>query len=339
MNATHIIYKAIGSPEPHETTGERIEPKGYGKPCAHCGAPGLYRLQDAISDNFTTVKNASRAWPFGGTDLCAACLMACKALQLRCVLWFARENGIWFTPTRPIIAKDADGKGHAIPGTRVDALAVLLNPPPVPFVAGYPRAGIEHGGEANIGRVYRPGHSMPERPLVKLQSKHTAIYAQISTSRDQYPLQIDDVHDVVVDVPVWSEARAICDALLRDLRAAGCGAQDCQAALKSLRPPPGAPLALVRDWPVRVASLRRHNGSLWWPFFLELLHMPALPDREKKAPKEAKTHATTRKAARPEVTPEDRNDNPPAASVPAPSNDDAGAKRKDHKSSLQLSLF
>ena len=338
MNATQLIYRAIGCPEPHETDGAPIPTSGSGGPCAHCGEPGRWRVRDAISDNFTTVKNASRAWPFGGKDICAACLMACKAIQLRSALWFARESGIWYTPTRPIIAKDTEGKGHAIPGTRVDALAVLLNPPPAPFVAGYPRAGIEHGGEANMHRIYRPGYQMPERPLIKIQSKHTAIYAQVATSRDRYPLQIDDVHDVVVDVELWSRSRSLCDSLLMELRAGGVGAQDCRAALLSLRSPPNAPLALVRDWPARVAPLRRHHGSLWWPFFLELLHMPPLPDREKKAPKEA-THAPSRKCARPEVPAVISHDRAPAASVPTASHDDARPSGRDRKPSLQLRLF
>jgi len=339
MNATHLIYRAIGSPAPHETDGTPIPAKGTGGPCAHCGEPGAYRMREAISDNFTTVKNASRAWPFGGSDICAACLMACKAISLRCALWFARENGIWFVPTRPLIVKDEQGKGHAVPGTRIDTLKVLLNPPPAPFVAGYPRAGIEHGGEANLHRVYQPGRSKPERPLVKLQSKHVAIYAQVSNSRARYPLQIDDVHDVVVDVEKWGEAMVICNGLLRDMRDGGVGARECQASLLSLRAPPSSPLSLVRDWPTRVAGLRRHNGAIWWPFFLELLRMPPLPVRETRVPKEAKKHEATREHPRPEAPAIHRDDSPPAARVPAPRNDDAGAVGGDRKPSLQLRLF
>ena len=62
------------------------------RPCASCGALGAYTIRDAISDSFTIVRNASKAWPFGGTTLCSACVWACKALALRCAMWFARVD-------------------------------------------------------------------------------------------------------------------------------------------------------------------------------------------------------------------------------------------------------
>lgn len=336
--STHIVYAGLGYPAPHETSGDPIPARGSGGPCAHCGAPGNWRLDQAISSNFTTVKNGSRAWPFGGRDVCAACLMACKSLRLRCALWFARESGIWHVPTRPWIVKGADGKGHAIPGTRVEALDSLLNPPPVPFVAGWPRMGISKGGEQNIERVYAPGRPVPATPLIKIQSKHVAIYAQVATSRDRYPLQVDDVHDVVVDVSLWSEARAACYRLLGELRSGGVGQQECVAALLTMRAPPSAPLSVHRGWRALTTTVAPHHRALWWPFFVELLRMPALVKRETKDPKEG-THAQTRERDRAKYHRKDDHERAKAARVPAARHADPDAGRGLRGGALQLGLF
>src|SRR5690606_15087236 len=111
------------------------------------------------------VKNDSRAWPFGGTDVCAACVFACKTLALRLAISFSRENGVWFVGTRPM---------PGLTWTRPDALSALLNPPKPPFVAMWPAYGIDHGGESNLDRAWWPGSTLHQRPLVKLQSKHVA---------------------------------------------------------------------------------------------------------------------------------------------------------------------
>jgi hypothetical protein len=274
MIATHIIYAAIGRPDPHDTNGDLIKPRGSGGPCARCGEPGNWRLRDAISDNFTTVKNSSRAWPYGGSDICAACLMACKSLRLRCAMWFARDNGIWFTPTRPLIAKGASGTGRAIPNTRIDALKAILHPPEPPFVAAWPKSGVDHGGEANLHRCYVQGLPMPSRPLTKLQSKHVAIYARVATNKTMYPLQIDGHHDVVVDVELWSALKRASEKLFYDMIECRNGITDCRRSLVTARLPPRAPLSLASDWPRATRLISGVVDTIWWPLFVELLRTP-----------------------------------------------------------------
>ncbi len=264
--------------------------------CASCGEPATHRLDDAISDSYTTVKNSSRAWPFGGTHICRACLWCCKAVALRCALFFAREDGVWFVPIRPF---------PNWPETRPDPLEALLNPPDPPFVAGLPLYGIDHGGEANAERAIWPwtgdtahpqvrtyAHGprlfVPKDPLIKLQSKHTALYCQVSRSRDRYRLQVDDVGDVTVDVALWRRLRGICDALLVDMRAAGVGAQDARGALMTGRPPNRAPISILSTWRGRSEPLCQYVGAAWWPLFTNLLLMPELteqPRPEKAASK------------------------------------------------------
>lgn len=257
--------------------------------CASCGEPASNRLDDAISDNFTTVKNACRAWAFGGTHICTACLWCCKALAFRCALFFARENGVWFVPIRPI---------PNWPETRPDPLAALLNPPEPPFVAGLPLYGIDHGGEANAERCIWPWTGdaehpsvrtypqgprlfVPTDPLIKIQSKHTALYCEISRSRERYRLQVDDVGDVTVDVALWRRLRVVCDALLIKMRLLGVGAQDARGALLNGRPPARAPIAILSTWRARSEPLRPYVGAPWWPLFTSLLLMPELTEQPK----------------------------------------------------------
>jgi len=269
--------------------------------CASCGASASYRLEDAISDNFTTVKNASRAWPFGGSALCAACVWCARTVALRCAMFFARRadehgtGGFWFISMRPI---------PGMPSTRGDPLAALLNPPPPPFVACLPLYGIDHGGEANAHRAVWPwagGYSplaevwndgrgrrtwIPLNPLVKLQSKHTALYATVSYSATRYRLQVDDTGDITVDVPLWRALRLHVEGLLATMRAQGVGAIDAREALLSLRPPSRYKVS-PSEWERVVTPMRPHHGGLWWPLFVSLLRMPELPPR---APHGAAVH-------------------------------------------------
>ncbi len=284
MNATTIIWRALGCPLPTENDGTPIAPRKHaaGVVCAHCGDPEpAYDMSDAISDSFTTVRNASRAWPFGGRALCAACVVACKSLALKAGLFFAREDGVWFVPSMPIPNDSLQAMlGTKAPNrTRPDVLAALLNPPPAPFVACYPRYGVEHGTEANASRILTPGQPLPPNRLVKCQAKHTAIYAEVSTSRERYHLQIDDAGECCVNVPLWSRLRVLADALVAELRTAGCGAEDIRAALTALTPPPRCPLALVARWHERTQPLSVANRASWWPLFVSLLLIPELEKR------------------------------------------------------------
>lgn len=283
LSATGIIWSALGKPQPWLNDGTPIKSRGPTGICAHCGEPAEYKLQDAISDNFTTVKNNSRAWPFGGDAACAACVIACKWLGLRAGLWFARENGLWFVPMRPIAG---------CPETRPDPLSALLNPPEPPFVAGLPLYGIDHGTEANAGRIVWPGAPVPSDPLIKCQSKNTALYAQTAFSRTRYPLQVDDAGDLTVDVPLWKSQSEIGTRVLRLLRADGVGAVDARESLISLRPPHGTSARTVALWKGLVAPLQSHAASTWWELVVSLLEMPALViEQAQTQPRAAKKSA------------------------------------------------
>lgn len=289
MRATRFVWQAAGAPPPIETDGSPILPRGTPGTCAHCGAgDARFVLSQAISDTFTTVRNASILWPHGGDRLCSACVWALKSLVPRTGLCFARvadehgPGGIWPIPVRPL-PKPADWPtAQPWPFTRPDALQVLLAPPPVPFVAWMPLYGIAHGGEAHIHRTFGPdgrgGVHRPADPLWKLQSKHTLPFASIATDRRRYELAVDD-WAIVVDVELWGEMRGRCEPLLRALRAGGVGAEDALTALFTLEAPRAAPLALAAPafWRTRVAPLRPHVGARWWEIFVGLLKMPALP--------------------------------------------------------------
>lgn len=323
MRAAQIIWAGAGRPDPCDTSGEPIPAKGTGGPCAACGEPGRYRLREAISDNFTTVKNASRAWPYGGNDVCAACVFACKTLALRLAISFSREDGVWFIGTRPL---------PGLPWTRPDALSALLCPPAPPFVAMWPAYGIDHGGEANIERCWWPGSTPHASPLVKLQSKHVAIYARVATSRERYPLQIDDNHDVIVDVVLWTRLRAVCEAMLAEMRAGGVGATDARDALVRLRPPLGCPVRMVAHWPALTSSLRPHHGAVWWPYFVSLLEMPALVKKER-------TDGETDRGAGPDERRQERAWGAAPARVPAPRDEAPGEPGRGGGGALQGALF
>ena len=130
-------------------------------------------------------------------------------------------------------------------------------------------------------------------PLIKLQSKHTLPYAQVSHSRERYHLAIDDGPGVMVDVALWQRLGDLAIAVLAGLRLCGVGAEDARAALVRLRLPMLRPnpdarvaaLALMKTWPEVTSRLAPHAGATWWPFLVSLLPMPELT---KSNPKEKK---------------------------------------------------
>ena len=181
-----------------------------------CGAEhARFGFKDALSENFWTLSQTSRLFPHRDPDapvaLCGACVW-CETLALRCVSWVATERGIWWIP-------------------RSGLLAILLDPPAPPFAIACPLYGIAHGGESNGHRAIWCGVSHAD-PLVKLQSKHTAIYAEVATSRDHYPLQIDDSTPVLIDRPLWSRLASELLAITTSLRDAGVGANDVRDGLR-----------------------------------------------------------------------------------------------------------
>lgn len=293
MRAITFVWETVGRPSPIETDGSPILPRGKTpSACAHCGdvnAP--FRLDQAISDTFTTVRNASVLWPHGGEQLCGGCTWAFKSLLLRCGLMFARRAdehgpaGLLPVPLRPLPRPATWLASRLWPFRRPDALSVLLRPPPVPFVAWLPLYGIDHGGEAHVHRTFGPdgrgGIFRPVDPLWKLQSKHSLPFASIATDQRRYELAVDD-WPITVDVELWGRMRALCEPLLVGLRAGGVGAEDARAAMRTLEAPRGAPLALSapRTWRERVAPLRPHVGARWWEIFVGLLRMPDLTRKE-----------------------------------------------------------
>lgn len=380
--ATRFVWLAAGSPPPVETDGSpirardwKVEAENTGRKlrkkaadaraagdklsayafesqiaqlttsphCACCGEPATHLLADAISDSFSTVKNESRGRPFGGGALCAGCTWCHKNLALRSALWFARPEGIWFGGTWAL-------KG--MPWFRPSAIDMLLNPPEPPFVAAYPLAGVDHGGEDALERCmlspppldagilairecmsnvaeevlaakppsvksedakkivmrslvtlagwpqdicppwpstvdwkalirdfgryrFEPWWRWAVWPLIKLQSKHTAIYAQISGSQALYHLQVDDARDFTLDVELWRRMRGIAEPLLVDMRRQGVGAREATDAVTRLRVPFGYRVPM-RAWRETTAPMRAHHEAPWWPIFVSMLRMPEL---------------------------------------------------------------
>lgn len=348
MRATVFLWEAAGSPAPTTTDGTPIPSRmvPVGARCTCCGNYATHALSDAISDHFTTVANDSRAWPHGGRWLCARCVWCARSLALRCAPFFATEQGFWFFGTWAL---------RGLPASRPDALTTLLHPPAPPFVACFPLAGIEHGGEEALERtmlappedagkraviawiraeaermlrallVACPATVKPEEakrramralvtgtppwasladwetwhrvrevhssapwwrfavwPLLKLQSKHVAIYARVSEARDRYWLQVDDAGGFLLDVELWRMCRTRAARLLVDLRGDGVGAREATEALRTLRQPLGSRMS-GPAWRDAVAPLRAHHEATWWPLFVSLLPMPELVPRSRRA--------------------------------------------------------
>jgi hypothetical protein len=233
-----------------------------------CGAERpRFGFKDALSESFWTVGQMSRMFPFaeGPIVLCEACVWSAKSLALRCACWLVTERGYWWIP-------------------RSGLLAILLDPPPPPFAIGFPAYGIAHGGETHAWRATWCGR-VHEEPLVRLQAKHCAIYAEVATSRDRYPLQVDDGAAVWVDRPRWARLVAELAPVVAELRAAGVGATDLRASLLSLSPPPRTPMVMLARWSQLVAPYRAHARAIWWRTLVELLPIPPLPEKPARAAK------------------------------------------------------
>lgn len=267
MKATRFLWEVVGSPAPTEGDGTPISPGSDRGICSMCGGDGArFGFKDALSENFWTVTQTSKLFPHRDPSapvaLCAACVWCAKTLALRCVAWVVTKRGIWWIP-------------------KSGMLAILLDPPEPPFAIALPLYGISHGGEGNGHRAIWCGRSH-EEPLVKLQSKHCAIYAEMATSRERYPLQIDDAPPVMVDRERWRALAAELTAHATTLRNAGVGADDVRTSLTTLRAPARAPLPVLARWPSMVRSYQPHAGSLWWRTLVDLLPMPPLPPKPEK---------------------------------------------------------
>lgn len=268
MRATRLIWQGAGRPDPVEADGTPIKARYDGtNACSMCGEAGArWGYDDAFSTNFWPAENFDQLFPRRqacGVRLCAACVWCARTPVLRASASFSREDGVWFV-------------------RRGDLLAHLLNPPEPPFVVCFPRYGADHGGESTGWLMRWPGSPEPEGGFkARGQSKHCAVYAATATSREHYPLQIDDCLRVMVDVSLWRTLAEHAAAVATLLREGGCGATEVREALATLRPPTRAPLPTLARWSALAAPLRPHARSAWWPMLVELLPMPPLTPRPK----------------------------------------------------------
>lgn len=328
MRPTQLIWSGAGKPEPFDCEGMPIQKakEKLWSHCACCGDPaGRYTVKDVISTNFLPVRNESRLTPFGGTMFCEACVFAARTLRLRCCCWSATERGITFWPTRP------QEKG----GERPDALATLLNPPEPPFVIGLPLYGISHGGEAHWKRTPWPGEK-PEDVLIRLQSKHVAIYSRIGFSRDRYPIQVDDEGDYTVDRALWLRLREVATEWMQFAIDSGVPPYPSKKSLVTLTIPSGVGAANVARMIRLKPHLQKHSRSIWWPLFCELILTLPLPERPKEESHGIKTTKRDHVTAEPARGHED-----PA---PSPSRAPAGHREKNEckhngAGQVQLPLF
>lgn len=239
-----------------------------------CAEPApAFLVDDAMSDNFRPLTHINKLFAHATqgapVSLCDACVWCARALKLRCAAWVAREDGVWFVARR-------------------DLLPVLLDPPAPPFVVGLPLYGADHGGEANGWRAtWSTDPALPAGVdrLTRLQAKHVAIYAEVATRRDRYPVQWDDHTRVVIDVALWRDLTGRLGAMAALLRSHSAGVTDTRDALRTLRAPMRAPVAAHRAWPGLIRGLDRHARSSWWPLLTDIVPLPEAAPRPEKAPK------------------------------------------------------
>lgn len=264
---TQLIWRAAGSPEPCDTAGVPIKPARTRGQCARCGAEdGVFTRSQVVSTNFVPTKNANRLNAYGRREgawhYCRACVFCSKALRLRCISWFASAAGIRFWRTRPV-EKNAP---------RPDAMGDLLNPPAPPFVVGVPLYGIAHGGEAHYQRTWWPGEPLPDKPLIKLQSKHVALYSRVAYSRDRYPVQVDDAEEFLLDRDTWLRCRDVAETAMRVLIDSGLKPYPAKRAVMDFRLPQRVTASVARQWPRLIDPLRPFQQATFWPLFSELLN-------------------------------------------------------------------
>ena len=322
MVATGLIWTACGSPVPFGMDGNPIPKAKRPGHCACCNSPdGHYDIDEVLSSSFTTVRNGSRLAGFGGRNYCAACCFCARTLRLRCISWFASESGIEFWRTRP----------ETLESPRPNALARLLSPPEPPFVCGMPLYGVKHGGEGHWQRTPWPGSLTPDDPLIRLQSKHVAIYAREAFSRDRYPVQVDDSLDFVLDRDLWLRLIDAADVITARCMGDGVPPYPSKLALESLRLPSRVSPALAALWRTMTATLRPHINAPWWRLFCELYPTP-------EDTRETKPNAKTRRTDQAR-TAEKPQDSAPSARIPASSDGQKDKRGGDGKGPVQLPLW
>lgn len=262
LTAQEMIWEGAGRPVVRDPIGRPLPEKDLGG-CAFCGKPAVHRIKDCLSSNFVVCKQLR----LGAQGLCKACAFCLRDLRLRCAPWFA-------TPTDIRFCKERWG-----------ILDFLLNPPEPPFVAGVPWFGIGKGGLSNIDfcRVWHPGKEVQRlcpvkvddatglvvrepQILTKLQSKHTAIFAETSVSRTHYMLAIDDLTMVTVDVALWRRLALHITEALR------CLPVSC---LENWEPPTASQWKDgIIYWKRLTAPMELYRDAPWWSFLLAIVPRP-----------------------------------------------------------------
>src|SRR5690606_41500085 len=101
----------------------------------------------------------------------------------------------------------------------------------------------------------------PEDPLIRLQSKHVALYSRLATSRDRYPVQVDDQNEFVLERDVWLRARDAAAELVGAAVADGVHEYPAKPALRDLGLPRGGSASLARARPSLPAPPRCRAGA------------------------------------------------------------------------------
>ena len=264
-----LIYSGAGRPTVRGPDGEPLRQSDLGR-CALCHESAKLRVKDCLSSNYVVAKQLV----LGSAGLCIPCGFALRDLRLRCAPWIATPDHVSFCLDRWGI------------------LDFLLSPPEPPFVAGLPWFGIGKGGLGNwrYCRVWHPGREQQElcpaktddagnilrapQILPKLQSKHTAIFAQTALSRDRYPLAIDDSFVVMVDVELWGELAGHLTEALRYL--------PVPCLEEWIAPHGGAEWreGIIR-WRELTAPLEPYRKAAWWPYLLAIVPRPERPGAQK----------------------------------------------------------
>lgn len=307
-NPVHRLWVAAGRQVPREYDGSAVEPV-LREPavCALTGGPAHYLWDQAFSDNFTSLRAIGTAFPFASLSagrrpasvrpwsaLSAAVVWAAKTLALRCATWVlepadAGHDVLEFWPLYRPPGDPARARvwrrtwGDRDPRAWLDW---LLRPRPAGTVAALPATGIKHGGETQLHRCGWPGvghraltavrpvtHEVVADPLVRVQSKHVAIFARSALQRGVLSLQVDSEPAVEVDTERWRAALVTVRRVATDVRVLGVPAPAIHHGLMTLALEVRSPVAAH----ARFASLLHGLGDLlghpFWPLFVRGIHV------------------------------------------------------------------
>lgn len=294
QHPVHRLWVAAGKPPPLDGDGTPILPRGSTGICAVTGGPGDYLYDQAFSGNFMLPRAACTAFRHAGESssrsrpsampqkcLSAAAVWAAKAIALRCATWILEPqldgaDRLEFHPSYRVPkdpAKAAIWRGAWGDADPSRWLAWLLRGRPVGTVAALPQYGIEHGGEQNFHRCFVPGRPPPTDPLIKLQSKHVAIYAQPATRFGVLALQVDSDVVVEVDTERWRQAYAIVLGLVVQLREADIPAPTVARALAARSLDLHYPAAMHAALASALSSLGDLPRHPFWPIFTGGIHV------------------------------------------------------------------